>query len=249
MPAPGPAAPRAIEAPNPAPPSDASRTAGAAEVPAPDPGAAARSAQPDDGAAFASLRYLGQLDRTYLVCEREGELVLVDQHAAHERVAFQRLRERYQRRALPRQQLLFPQTVGLDRGQAAVALESLAALDSVGFEMEPFGDVPGGGAAFAVKSVPAELRPGEDPMALLVELIDEMAELGGSRALDERVDAVLATLACHSVVRAGDALSGPEVEALLTSLDAVEFRAHCPHGRPVLLRIRVDEIARRFGRT
>jgi DNA mismatch repair protein MutL len=197
---------------------------------------------------FASLRYLGQLDRTYLVCERDGELVLVDQHAAHERVAFQRLRERHQRRALPRQQLLFPQTVGLDRAQAAVARESLAALDAIGFEIEPFGDEPGGGGAFAVKSVPAELRPGEDPIALLVELVDELAERGGSRAVDERVDAVLATLACHSVVRAGDVLTQAEVEALFEALDAVEFRAHCPHGRPVLLRIRVDEIARRFGR-
>ncbi|HTE55374.1 MAG TPA: DNA mismatch repair endonuclease MutL [Kofleriaceae bacterium] len=213
-----------------------------------EPDGAARSDRLEPG-LFSSLRFLGQLDRTYLVCERDGELVLVDQHAAHERVAFQRLRERYQSRALPRQQLLFPQTLGLDRGQAAVAIEAQAALDAVGFEIEPFGDDPGGGSAFAVKSVPAELRPGEDPIALLRELIDELTERGGSRAVDQRVDSVLATIACHSVVRAGDELSAPEVEALFASLDAVEFRAHCPHGRPVLLRIRVDEIARRFGRT
>ncbi|HWM87207.1 MAG TPA: DNA mismatch repair endonuclease MutL [Kofleriaceae bacterium] len=216
--------------------------------PNPSPSPNPDRAVPSD-TLLTSLRYLGQLDRTYLVCEREGELVLVDQHAAHERVAFERLRQRQRSRSLPRQQLLFPQTIGLDRGQAAVARDSQSALESIGFEIEPFGDAPGGGCAFAVKSVPSGLRPGEDPIALLVELIDELAEQGGSRALDERLDAVLATLACHSVVRAGDELSAPEVEALLTSLAAVEFRAHCPHGRPVLLRLRVDEIARRFGRT
>jgi DNA mismatch repair protein MutL len=203
----------------------------------------------DDVAAFfSSLRYLGQLDRTYLVCEQDGELVLVDQHAAHERVAFEKLRERRRSQTLPRQQLLFPQQVGLDRGQATAAREAQPVLEAIGFDIEPFGDAPGGGGAFAVKSVPAGLRGGEDPIALLVELIDELADQGASSAMDERIDSMLATLACHSVVRAGDEMAPAEVDALLTALDAIEFRSHCPHGRPVLLRIRVDEIARRFGR-
>jgi DNA mismatch repair protein MutL len=188
---------------------------------------------------FSGLRYLGQLDATYLVCERDGELVLVDQHAAHERVAFQKLRERWAARTVARQRLLFPQTVELGRG----AEEMVEALDAVGFEIEPFGE-----GTFAMKAVPAELRDGEDPAALLRRLCAEL-EQGGSRAVEERLDAVFATLACHSVVRAGDALGPAEATSLLASLDAVDFRAHCPHGRPVLLRIRVDEIARRFGRT
>jgi DNA mismatch repair protein MutL len=198
---------------------------------------------------FGSLTYLGQLDLTYLLCEREGELVLVDQHAAHERVVFQRLVDKHRAHAIPRQQLLFPMTVELDRRMAAVAEESLAALEAVGFEIEPFGDAAGGQVAFAIKSAPAELRAGEDPVAVLRQLCAELVEHGGSRAVDERLDAVLATIACHSAVRAGDPLSPPEVGALFAALDAIEFRAHCPHGRPVLLRIRVDEIARRFGRT
>jgi DNA mismatch repair protein MutL len=202
----------------------------------------------DSASLLGTLRYLGQLDRTYLLCEGEGELVLIDQHAAHERVAFERLRERQRSRSLPRQQLLFPQTVGLDRAQAAVARESRDALESIGFDIEPFGDAPGGGCAFAVKSVPAELRRTEDPVALLVQIVDELAALGGTRALDERLDSVLATLACHSVVRAGDEMAPAEVEALLAQLAATANRAHCPHGRPVMLRMAVDEIARRFGR-
>jgi DNA mismatch repair protein MutL len=198
---------------------------------------------------FSSLAYLGQLDLTYLLCEREGELVLVDQHAAHERVVFQKLVEKHRERGISRQQLLFPLTFELDAKLAAVAEESSDALGSVGFEIEPFGEAGGGMIAFALKSAPAELRSGEDPVAVLKQLCGELIEHGGSRAVDDRLEAVLATLACHSAVRAGDALSPPEVMSLFASLDAIDFRAHCPHGRPVLLRIRVDEIARRFGRS
>jgi DNA mismatch repair protein MutL len=198
---------------------------------------------------FSSLTVLGQLDLTYLLCEREGELVLVDQHAAHERVVFQKLVEKHKARAIPRQQLLFPLTFELDAKLAALAEAAKEELGVVGFEIEPFGEAGGGMVAFALKSAPSEIRAGEDPVALLEELCAELAEHGGSRAVDDRLDAVLATLACHSAVRAGDPLSPPEVVSLFASLDAIDFRAHCPHGRPVLLRIRVDEIARRFGRT
>ncbi len=191
---------------------------------------------------FAHLRYLGQLDKTYLLCETDGELVLIDQHAAHERVAFQRLKERYQERDIPVQRLLFPRTLELEPARAAVAQESADQLAAVGFELEPFG-----GETFALKATPAGLR-GADPEPVLAELLDELAERGGSRAVDERLDLVLATIACHSVVRAGDSLSSPEAESLLRSMDDVDYSAHCPHGRPVLLRISVAEIALRFGR-
>ena len=198
---------------------------------------------------FSSLSFLGQLDLTYLLCEREGELVLVDQHAAHERVVFQRLVEKHRERGIARQQLLFPLTFELDAKLAALAEAAKEELGSVGFEIEPFGEMGGGMVAFALKSAPAELRSGEDPVAVLKQLCSELVEHGGSRAVDDRLEAVLATLTCHSAVRAGDPLSPPEVTSLFASLDGIDFRAHCPHGRPVLLRIRVDEIARRFGRS
>jgi DNA mismatch repair protein MutL len=86
-------------------------------------------------------------------------------------------------------------------------------------------------------------------VATLVELLGDLAETDASRAVGDRVDHMLATVACHSVVRAGDLLSVAEAEALLASMDEVDHRAHCPHGRPVLLRVGVAEIARRFGRT
>jgi DNA mismatch repair protein MutL len=191
---------------------------------------------------FASLRFLGQLDRTYLVCEGDGELVLIDQHAAHERVAFQRLRERADTDAVATQRLLFPTTIELPPGEAAVVADGGPLLGAVGFDVEPFGP-----SAVAIKAVPAGLR--HDPSQVLRELLGDLADRGGSRAVDERLDRVLATIACHSVVRAGDVLGADEARALLGQMDGVDFRAHCPHGRPVLLRIGVPEIARRFGRT
>ena len=144
---------------------------------------------------------------------------------------------------MPVQRLLFPKTLELAPGPGAVVDECREILTSMGFEIEPFG-----GTTFALKAVPAGLREAETETVLL-ELLDELVDRGGSRALEERLDLALATIACHSVVRAGDLLSDQEVWALFESLDQVDFKAHCPHGRPVLLRISVSEIARRFGRT
>jgi DNA mismatch repair protein MutL len=191
---------------------------------------------------FARLRYLGQLDRTFLVCEGDGELVLVDQHAAHERVEFQRLRDRAAADGVAVQRLLFPTVLELPAAERALVADGADLLAAVGFDVEPFG-----GGAVAVKAVPAGLR--EDPAGVLRELLAELAHHGGSRAVEERLDHVLATVACHSVVRAGDVLAADEVRALLAQMDGVDFRAHCPHGRPVLLRVGVAELARRFGRT
>jgi DNA mismatch repair protein MutL len=190
---------------------------------------------------FSDLRYIGQLDRTYLVCEAPGELVLVDQHAAHERVEFQRLRARCADRTLPTQRLLFPHRLELSPAEQAVIADCAEQLAAVGLELEAGDD------AIAIKAVPAGLRAAK-PEAVVRELVADLAERGASRAVEERLDLVLATIACHSVVRAGDSLTPREAEALLRSMDGVEYKAHCPHGRPVLLRLGVDEIARRFGR-
>ncbi len=209
---------------------------------APTPVAEAADPEPGAGTFFSELRYLGQLDRTYLLCEGHGELVLIDQHAAHERVEFQRLRRSYQEHSIAVQTLLFPQTLELTPQQRATAADAIDELRAVGFEVEPFG-----GETFALKAVPAGLRGGEGA-GVLRDLLDELESHGGSRAVEDRLDAVLSTVACHSVVRAGDVLSPREAEALLVALDDVDFRAHCPHGRPCLLRISVGELARRFGR-
>jgi DNA mismatch repair protein MutL len=192
------------------------------------------------GGFFASLTYLGQLDLTYLVCEGDGELVLIDQHAAHERVAFGRLMDA---RTSPQQQKrLFPERLALDPGEAAAALANADALAALGFDLRRVDE-----ASHDLHAAPADLPPAEVE-ATLRELLAELGEAEASRALAERLELALATIACHSVVRAGDALSVDEARALLGTMDGVDFSVHCPHGRPVLLRIGVAELARRFGR-
>ena len=190
---------------------------------------------------FASLRYLGQLDLTYLVCEGEGELVLLDQHVAHERVELVRLRAGHDARAIATQRLLFPTTIEVAPALVEVATRMTDVLAQVGYEAEAFGKT-----SLAVKSVPGAMRHG-DPTHLLRKLLGEWAE-DGAPTEAERLERVLAEIACHSVVRAGDRLSPSEAEALLRSMDTADFRGPGPHNRPVMLRLSLGDIARRFGR-
>ena len=163
---------------------------------------------------FADLNYVGQVHRTYLVCEAADELILIDQHAAHERVAYARLRAAHARRQMPRQQLLFP--IPIEVGEAAAAaLETDDVLGGLGFEVARQG--PG---AILLRAVPEPLKDA-DPKPLIRELLSDLAD--GTPLRDgelDRVDHLLATIACHSVVRAGDVLGRPEALALLGQLDA-----------------------------
>ncbi|MCX5744277.1 MAG: hypothetical protein NT062_17445, partial [Proteobacteria bacterium] len=192
---------------------------------------------------FSSLRYVGQIDLTYLACEGEGELVLVDQHAAHERVELARLQARSGGADLAIQRMLFPVTIEASEAQVALVSRVAAALARVGFEAEPFGV-----RTIAVKAVPAGIRHG-DPAQLLRRLLDEWAA-EGTPSEAELVERMLSEIACHSVVRAGDRLAPSEAETLLRSLDEVVagHGGRGPHGRPLLLRLPLAEIARRFGR-
>ncbi|MEO6773153.1 MAG: DNA mismatch repair endonuclease MutL [Kofleriaceae bacterium] len=192
---------------------------------------------------FASLRFIGQLDLTYLVCEARGELVLIDQHIAHERVELARLKGQGDdgQRVTGTQRMLFPTTLEVRPELVALATELAPLLANVGFEAEPFGTT-----TLAVKAVPSGIRHG-DPVHVLRDLLARWAD-DGAPSEAERVEQVLAEIACHSVVRAGDRLSAGEAEALLRAMDGADFSTHGPHGRPVLLRLPLAEIARRFGR-
>jgi DNA mismatch repair protein MutL len=202
-------------------------------------GAAAATSAPG---FFTRLTYLGQAHRTYLVCEAPDEVILIDQHAAHERVAYARLRAAHARREVARQRLLFPIPIEVDE-TAASAAESGALLGALGFEVTRTGP-----RQVTVHAVPEALKD-SDPKPLLRDVLAELSEGAPLDGGDlERVDHLLATIACHSVVRAGDVLGRPEAIALLAQLDDVDLRSHCPHGRPVVLRLPLSEIERRFGR-
>ncbi len=194
------------------------------------------------GRGFAQLRFVGQVFRGYIVCEGGDRLVLVDQHAAHERVAFERLRAEYQVGAIERQALLLPVAVDLGPGRAETVRDAQARLTSLGFDVEPFGET-----TFLVRAVPAILGD-DDPALLLEDLADGLATHGSHLSAAESIDAVLGRIACHSVVRVGRVLTAGEIEALLAALDALTYGSNCPHGRPVSIEFTRGQIERMFGR-
>jgi DNA mismatch repair protein MutL len=192
---------------------------------------------------LAELRPLGQLLATYLLLEAPDGLVLVDQHAAHERVLYERLRTSWRTGAVARQGLLLPATVELAPDQAARLVEAGPELERLGFEVEAFGaDV------VAVRSIPAELA-GQDPAALLANVADQLGPEGGSLRAPDAADRLFASLACHSARRAGERLDPREQQALLSALDAIPWAPTGPHGRPVAIPFSRGEIERRFGRS
>ncbi|MFL5419201.1 MAG: DNA mismatch repair endonuclease MutL [Myxococcales bacterium] len=194
---------------------------------------------------FAGLRYLGQLHRTYLVCEGSSGLVLIDQHAAHERMNYQRLRRAARERGPRPQPLLVPYLVQLDAATASGLDCALAPLEAIGIEVEPFGN----GSA-AIKALPALLShlPAAKLAGLVADLVEELALHGKGESAASLEDALLARAACHASVRAHDDLADGEARALLAALDDTDYGARCAHGRPVVAEIAVPELEKRFGR-
>ncbi len=192
------------------------------------------------GSTFGALRYVGQLRRMFLVCEGESGVVILDQHAAAERVTFERLRRSYLARSVPMQPLLVPERVELAADEVALVEERTEELLSVGLDLAPLGPT-----TVAVRAVPAMLLRA-DPRRLARDLIAELARQGND--FSKAVDLVLATMACHGSVRGGDEMAPEEVRALLLALDTVDFAGHCPHGRPVVFTLRWGELERKVGR-
>ena len=228
--------------------------------PAPD-----AAPEKDARVRFGELRLLGQLLATYLLVEGKQDLLLVDQHAAHERVLYEQLRAAWLAHGVERQALLAPLAVQLEPRALAVLAERAEHAARLGFEIDPFGD-----DTLAVRTVPA-LLAGRDPAGLVRGLADAWlqapegraqrgeaerssdgweGQLGvGSdvRSLDA-ADRGFATLACHAARRKGDPLDPREQRALLDALDAIPWAPTCPHGRPVVVPFTGAEIERRFGR-
>jgi DNA mismatch repair protein MutL len=171
-------------------------------------------------------------------------MVLIDQHAAHERVAYERLRRQRAARRLEIQPMLVPEVIELDAIRHAAAADAAPTLAELGFDLEPFG-----GRAWVLKAAPAALGV-VDARALVLDLVDELRELGrADAAIAERDAALLSCAACHSVVRAGDALGPAEIRALLAAMDEIDFGAHCPHGRPVFVEFTARELGAMFHRS
>ncbi len=187
-------------------------------------------------------RLIGQYLNSYMLCQIGDELVLIDQHAAHERIGFERLRSQLAADGIESQSLLFPTVLELAHREAAVLLEHLDDFTRFGFEVEAFG-----GRSFTVKSVPA-LVVDVDVERLIRDLAAELNEIGRSGRLSDEIERVLAVLACHSMVRANQALSQSEMQRLLKDLSVIDFGSCCPHGRPVMQRLSKRDIEKLFHR-
>ena len=221
----------------------------AAQFMAPLDGLSARVEMPADapGGGIANGNYpLGvaraQLHETYIVAQTDQGVVIVDQHAAHERLVHERLKNQLEADGVKRQALLLPEVVELGEDGARRLAARQAELAEMGLVLEPFGM-----GAVVVRETPAVL--GEvDLQGLVRDLADELAEMGDHLALKEKVEQMCGTLACHTSVRAGRRLTVEEMNALLRQMEATPHSGQCNHGRPTYVELKLADIERLFGR-
>jgi DNA mismatch repair protein MutL len=191
---------------------------------------------------FSSMNILGQILGCYLVCSSSRGLAVIDQHAAHERVAFEKLRSQMASGKVHKQSLLIPQTLELSAGEMMLLEKQISVLEHLGFTVELFG-----ANAYAIIAVPA-LLPEGDYRQVVRQMVAELAEVDKSDKLRQHLEERLATMACHSVIRANRKLEVSEIRALLEGLDQIDFATQCPHGRPVLIEFSRDELEKMFKR-
>lgn len=185
------------------------------------------------------LRVVGEVFKTYIITEREGELCLIDKHAAHERILFERLAKDYG--DVPAQMLLIPVQVNLTAAEKQALLQNMTLLQDAGIEVEDFG-----GATVLVRAVPADV-PVDDVEDMIVELAARLAE-GSRDALREKTEWVLHSIACRAAIKAGDRTGTAEMLALAQQIMRGDIPPFCPHGRPCVLKITRKELEKQFGR-
>ena len=189
--------------------------------------------------AIPSLRILGQMKDTYLVAEGADGLYLIDQHAAHERVLFERVSRDVAGKSPQAQALLEPVAVELSPGQEELVQAGAGLLEQYGFILEPFGE-----RTYLVRALPSVVRDAS-PAKAIQEVLDLMAYEG---ILREQEEALAASIACHSAVRAGMSLSQREMEELIRQLESCDSPHTCPHGRPTMIHLSSHHLEREFGR-
>jgi DNA mismatch repair protein MutL len=185
---------------------------------------------------------VAQIHGTYILAQTADGMVIVDAHAAHERLTYERLKRQMAGAGVAAQALLIPEIVELSDDERALVLEAAEGLARLGITVEAFGR-----GAVAVRETPAILGP-VDAAALLRDVIDELAEEGEARGLAARIDAVLSRIACHGSVRAGRRMRPEEMNALLREMEATPHSSQCNHGRPTHVELRLADIERLFGR-
>ncbi|WP_203292755.1 DNA mismatch repair endonuclease MutL [Maricaulis parjimensis] len=183
-----------------------------------------------------------QLHETYVVAQTQDGIVIVDQHAAHERLVYERMKKMIAETGVQRQQLLVPEIVDLDENEARRLLERTEELEELGLVIEAFGT-----GAIAVRETPALLKK-LDVQGLIRDLADDLAEYDQALSLKEKLEDVVGTMACHGSVRSGRRLTGEEMNALLREMEATPHSGQCNHGRPTYVELKLSDIERLFGR-
>ena len=184
-----------------------------------------------------------QFHRTYILAETQDGVVLVDQHAAHERLVMEEMKSQWQAQGVAGQNLLLPEVVELPLDQIDPLLELADMLSEIGLVIEGFGQ-----GAVIVRATPAPLGD-TDAKALISDIAEELSQLGSRRTLDEKMEHVLATAACHGSVRAGRSLNGAEMNALLRQMEDTPNSGQCNHGRPTFIRLSLSDIEKLFERS
>ncbi len=204
---------------------------------------ASDEAQGEDArSAFPLGAARAQIHETYIVAQTDDGLVIVDQHAAHERLVYEGMKRALEAGGVTRQGLLIPEIVELDPGEVARIAARAAEFAELGLVLEQFGD-----DAIIVREVPALIGQA-DVSAIIRRLADDLAEIGEGLALKERLEAVSGSLACRGSVRAGRRLAAEEMNALLRQMEATPYSGQCNHGRPTYVELKLADIERLFGR-
>lgn len=191
---------------------------------------------------FGALTVIGQLHHSYILCEAEDGLILIDQHAAHERVFFEIFRREAMGGELPSQILMVPETIEVTGEEAAWLEDSLPMFSRLGFGLEPFGT-----NTFVVRAVPAvALR--QEVQRLLLELVASGCEGARSLGAEALLENLLQSMACRVAIKAGQKMGKDEMVALLQQLDGLDLSSTCPHGRPLWWKLTLEELERMFGR-
>jgi len=184
-----------------------------------------------------------QVHENYIIAQTDRGIVIVDQHAAHERLVYEKLKRQMADTGVAAQALLIPEIVELSDADAQRLLDHAEDLARLGLAVEPFGQ-----GAIAVRETPAVLGP-VDARALVLDILDELADLGASDTLQSRIEAILSRVACHGSVRSGRQMRPEEMNALLREMEATPHSGQCNHGRPTYVELRLTDIERLFGRT
>jgi len=185
----------------------------------------------------------GQVHENYIIAQTADGMVIVDQHAAHERLVYEKLKTQMAENGVAAQALLIPEIVELSEGDCARLMAVADDLSRLGLTLEPFG-----GGAVAVRETPAIL--GEvDARAMILDILDELADQGDSQTVQARIEAILSRVACHGSVRSGRRMRAEEMNALLREMEATPHSGQCNHGRPTYVELKLSDIERLFGRS